>query len=205
VAVNDRCGIDEHDFKTSEYSKRVAYATEKWEENRGIDPYSYGYNSQTPESAYLSTEAIVHELVDVTSKNGNLLLGIGPRADGTIPEVVAERLRGVGAWLNVNGEAIYDTSPWLRAQQEQTDGHDLRFTVAANRAFYAIDLQPPGEQEVIRSPVPLRPGDTITLLGYDGGPLVWSKRDGNLVIEVPPDAVASGQYAWTFKIDWQRR
>jgi alpha-L-fucosidase len=118
--------------------------------------------------------------------------------------VVAERLRDVGGWLTVNGEAIYDTSPWIRAQQEHANGHDLRFTVAANRAFYAIDLHPPGQQEVISSPVPLRPGDTITLLGYDGGPLTWSRRDGNLVIEVPPDAVASGQYAWTFKIDWQR-
>jgi alpha-L-fucosidase len=205
VAVNDRCGIAEHDFSTREYSKQEQFSLDKWEENRGLDPYSYGYNANTPASAYVSVDAIIDELVDVVSKNGNLLLGIGPRADGTIPEVMAERLRSVGAWLRTNGEAIYDTTYWSRVQEEHTDTEDLRFTVAPNRALYVIDLHPPGPQEVIQSGVPIRPGDQVTLLGYNGGPLAWRLRavDGALVIDVPPEAITSGQYAWTFKIAWQ--
>lgn len=203
VVANDRCGINEHDFLTPEYSKHVLFSAQKWEENRGIDPYSYGYNSATPDSAYMSGEAIVRELVDVVAKNGNLLLGIGPRADGTFPDVESDRLRDVGAWLRVNGEAIYDTTYWARAQEEQTAGEALRFTVASGRAFYATDLHAPSASEVVTSPVPIRDGDTVTLLGYGGGPLHWSKRaDGALVIDVPPAAVASGRYAWTFKIAW---
>jgi alpha-L-fucosidase len=96
----------------------------------------------------------VHQLIDIVSKNGNLLLNIGPRPDGTIPDEVRNRLLDVGAWLKVNGEAIYDTTPWKIYGEGPTKiqpgfGHDedtkpytaqdFRFTQKGNR-LYAIGM-----------------------------------------------------------------
>jgi alpha-L-fucosidase len=201
--VNDRCGIPAHDFVTAEYEAASTPVRNKWEESRGLDPFSYGYNAATPDSSYMSGAEVVQTLVDVVSKNGNLLLGIGPKADGSIPAVMVDRLREVGSWLERNGESIYGTSYWDLAQAEQTNDEDLRFTVAPNRAFYVIDLKKPNQQLVVESPIPIRQGDQITLLGYDGGPLRWTERDGTVFIDVPDAAVASGRDAWVFRVDWQ--
>ncbi|WP_372349642.1 alpha-L-fucosidase [Streptomyces sp. KL116D] len=87
----------------------------------------------------MTTEEVVHSLVDIVSKNGNFLLDIGPRADGTIPEIMQTRLRETGHWLKVNGEAIYDTTYWARMAQL---GEDLRFTVRPDKAFYTSTRSP---------------------------------------------------------------
>ena len=80
--------------------------TAKWEACRGIG-HSFGFNRDEPDDDLLSVDALVHLLVDIVSKNGNLLLNVGPAADGRIPHAQAERLLGLGWWLKVNGEAIY--------------------------------------------------------------------------------------------------
>src|SRR5215467_10833948 len=74
-----------------------------------ISNWSWGYLEH---DQFKSSAFIVHQLVDIVSKNGNLLLNIGPRPDGTIPEEVRNTLLDLGAWLTRNGEAIYDTVPW---------------------------------------------------------------------------------------------
>src|SRR5690349_10352313 len=199
VTVNNRSGIGFHDFTTPEYTTYENTVVAKWESSRGLDPFSYGYNKATPDAAYMTAEEVVHSLVDIVSKNGNFLLDIGPRADGTIPDIMQTRLRQIGAWLKVNGESIYNTTYWARGA---TDG-DLRFTVAPNKAFYITSLTAPGDTVTVHAPVPLRAGDTISLLGYKGT-LNWTKSsDGSVVINVPAAARQSGQYAWVFKINWK--
>ncbi|WP_329455058.1 alpha-L-fucosidase [Streptomyces sp. NBC_01497] len=199
VTVNDRSGIGPHDFTTPEYTTYDSVVTAKWEASRGLDPRSYGYNSATPDDQYMSTEEVVHSLVDIVSKNGNFLLDIGPRADGTIPEVMQRRLRETGAWLRTNGEAIYGSTYWARMPQL---GDDLRFTVRPDRAFYIHSLARPGSTLVVEAPVPIRSGDRVTLLGHDR-PLSWRTRGDALVIDVPAAARATGHHVWVFKVDWR--
>ena len=198
VTVNNRCGNAAHDFTTPEYKSYGNLDTSKWESNRGIDPFSFGYNSATATSAYATADQLITNLVDIVSKNGNLLLDIGPKADGTIPAIMQQRLQEIGAWLKVNGESIYNTTYWWRTPQ---DGN-LRFTISPNKAFYITSLVKPGSQIVVNQPVPIQAGNKITMLGYNGGPLQWSQQGGKLTITVPAAAQQTGQHAWVFKITW---
>jgi alpha-L-fucosidase len=197
VTYNDRGGIPDHDFTTPEYTTYPNTVVAKWEASRGLDPFSYGYNRATPDDRYMTAEEVVRTLVDIVSKNGNFLLDIGPDFDGTIPDVMQRHLRDAGAWLKVNGEAIYGTTYWSRMAQLG----DLRFTVKQNEAFYVHSLAAPGSRLVVDAPVPIRTGDRVTLLGYRGN-LHWTVENGSLVIDVPAAARQSGRFAWVFKIAW---
>jgi alpha-L-fucosidase len=102
---------------TDRYDPGV-YRPVKWENALTIDKSSWSYNRNSTISDYMTVLEIVHELIQVVAYNGNLLLNIGPSADGTIDPIFIDRLLGVGAWLAVNGEAIYGTRPWLVCQDE---------------------------------------------------------------------------------------
>ncbi|MGC4746968.1 alpha-L-fucosidase [Micromonospora sp. DT201] len=195
VAVNDVCSVPTNDFTTTanvRYSNTVA---KKWEASQTIEPISYGFNQTTPLSSYKSTDQVVDQLVDVVSKNGNLLLTLSPQGDGTFPSFLAQRMRDVGAWLKTNGEAVYGTTYWSRMSGQGS----LRFTVKPD-AFYVISTESLGSQVVVDAPVPIRAGDKVTLLGYDGGPLSWSQQNGKLTIQIPAAASAVGKHAWSLKI-----
>ncbi|RZQ60156.1 alpha-L-fucosidase [Amycolatopsis suaedae] len=196
VTVDDRCGIPTHDFTTPEYTTYPDTVVKKWETSRGLDPRSYGYNRATPDHMYMTADEVVDTLVDTNSKNGNFLLDIGPRADGSIPEIMQTRLREAGEWLRVNGESIHGTTYWARMAQQGP----LRFSVKQNEAFYITSLEPPGSQIVVDAPVPIRDGDRITMLGFPGHSLKWTKQGGKLMIDVPDAARAAGKWAWTFRI-----
>ncbi|MFJ2420351.1 alpha-L-fucosidase C-terminal domain-containing protein [Streptomyces brevispora] len=128
----------------------------------------------------------------------DFLLDIGPKADGTIPDLMRRGLRETGDWLRTNGEAIHDTTYWSRMPQL---GEDLRFTVRPDKAFYIHSPARPGATLTVEAPVPVRGGDRITLLGYDR-PLNWRTTGDSLVIDVPVAARRTGEHAWVFKIAW---
>ena len=95
VVMDNRCGLP-GDFDTPEYARYDAVQVRIWESNLGMDPFSYGYNRATPASQYLSAQGIVTSLMEIVSKNGNLLLDVGPTANGTIVAVEQANLRAAG-------------------------------------------------------------------------------------------------------------
>ena len=135
-----------YDYTTPEYKALNEIQEQKWELCRGIGR-SFGINKFEPEENYLTTKELIHLLIDVVSKNGNLLLNIGPNADGSISEIQQDRLEGLGKWLSTNSEAIFGTRPWERAEGETTEGLGIRFTRKEN-VIYAILLDTPKTEKV---------------------------------------------------------
>ena len=136
-------------------------APHPWLTDTSIDTGFGGSWSHVRNVGFKSAERLVHNLVDRVSKNGYLLLNVGPRADGTIPEGAQEALVKMGDWLAINGEAIYGTVPWIHAEEGPTkatgighftEGSELRYTSADIRYtckdnnIYAICLGRPGER-----------------------------------------------------------
>src|SRR5947207_1591499 len=120
VVVDDRWGSDTRhkhgDYWTTEYTAGLSGVDHPWEESRGMG-VSYGYSRAEDLNIYHTSRELVFILVDTVSRGGNLLLDIGPRADGTIPVIMEERLTQMGDWLKINGEGIYGTRPWKNTGQ----------------------------------------------------------------------------------------
>jgi len=194
--VNDRWGqAGVGDFATAEYERARALRGEKWEACRGMG-FSFGYNQAEDESHTLSVDAIVDLLADLTSKNANLLLNVGPMADGTIPPLQAERLRGVGRWLRASGEAIYGTRPWTRAEGTTAEGGAVRFTRKGGTLYAILLERPPGASVTIRD-LRLAAGSRVELVGLDA-PLRWEARGADVLVRLP--ATMPGEHAFALRI-----
>jgi alpha-L-fucosidase len=202
VAVNDRWGKEcrsaHGGYFTTEYGE-VGFGgslsdARKWEECRGIGA-SFAFNREEDLGDYLSAKELIHILVDTVSKGGNLLLNIGPNADGWIPIIMQERLLQIGAWLDVNGEAIYGTKPWPATHELDPD---LRYTHAGD-TLYAITLKWPGAT-IDLSDVG---GDVsaVSLLGHEGS-LHFDQHDWGTRVAVPPlgPDQAPCEHAYVFKV-----
>ncbi|SKC74516.1 alpha-L-fucosidase [Krasilnikoviella flava] len=118
--VNDRWGVPFHGFWTREYSHVPETLAHPWEATRGLG-WSFGYNEAEGPEHTIGERELIHLLVDVVSKNGNLLLNVGPRADGSIPGLQRDRLAALGRWLGAHGDAIYGTRPWVRSGDVPSD------------------------------------------------------------------------------------
>jgi alpha-L-fucosidase len=171
--------VPHSDFRTPEYAKLPNISAKKWEATRGMS-HSFGFNRNDTEADYAPFETLLGDFLDGVSKNGNLLLNVGPMADGTIPHEQMERLNKFGAWLRANGEAVYGTRPWANAEAITSDGTAVRFTTKGSKV-YAILLGAPAGNEIrlrgVRlagsarllpdsSPVNLRSDGVDTVLGF---------------------------------------
>lgn len=176
-----RAGLH-YDFVTPEYTTFPDIQTEKWETCRGIG-HSFGYNRNEGDEQLIATDELIQMFVDIVSKNGNLLLNVGPTAAGQIPDNQADRLRSLGAWLDTNGEAMFDTRPWDRADGKTTQGVDVRFT-QTDDALFATLLGTPSESEIIIEGLDIAAGTKVQLLGHDND-LTWSQVGSDLSIQLP--------------------
>jgi alpha-L-fucosidase len=180
-----------------------------WQTDTSVSNKSWGY---IKDDTFKAPEFVVHQLIDIVSKNGNLLLNIGPRSDGTIPEEVQQVLLDVGAWLNVNGDAIYGTRPWriygegptkvAAGSFHDTDttrytAEDFRFTTKGD-VLYAIGLGWPTNGEAVihslASTVGTKYVQSVTLLGSDAK-LQFDQRPDGLHVRMPAQAPAKYAYA----------
>jgi alpha-L-fucosidase len=168
-----------YDFVTPEYTSLSEVSEEKWECVRGIGK-SFGYNRQELPDDFLSVSELVRLLIDIVSKNGNLLLNVGPKPGGKIPEVQVDRIKGVGAWLSVNGDAIYGTRPWKRAEGRTADGPGVRFTSKPGSLF-AILMETPQGPEITIESLKAADGMRVELLGYDK-PLDWEQAGSGVTV-----------------------
>jgi alpha-L-fucosidase len=180
--VDNRFSLANSDFTTPEYQKNESISLKKWETVRGLG-FSFGYNQAEGPEHVMSTAKLISELADIVSKNGNLLIGIGPKADGTIPEIQLDRLRGLGKWLAVNGEAIYGTRPWVTAMGTTAEGGAVRFTRKGG-SLYAILTDAPKSSKVTLQNI-IAEGVTKVSLAGGTGKLPWTQEGRNLVVSLP--------------------
>lgn len=195
-------------YKNEAYPKEVAvYDIERgsskatkaqpWQTDTSIGKKSWGYidgeENKTPNE-------LIDALIDIVSKNGNMLLNIGPKADGTITQEQQDVLLGIGKWLEINGEGIYGSRPWKVSGEgptENLDEHiqfneykfkgyaakDIRFTTKGDNVFaFALDV--PKETIIIKS---LAVGNgvitQIDLMGSDEK-VIWKQKGDALTIQV---------------------
>src|SRR5260370_311588 len=194
-AIDDRFGVKHSDFTSPEYQTLEKINPKKWEECRGLGR-SFGYNRAEGESQTIRADELRYSLVDIVSTNGNLLLDVGPEADGTIPDVQMERLKALGTWLQINGEAIYATHPWKRAVGETAEGISVRFTQKESATYVILMGQPKAPTATFKS-ISVKPGTKIYLLGH-ADTLVCSQQVDNLRVDLP--AALTGHYAYAFRI-----
>ncbi len=154
---------------------------------------SFGYLKN---DKHKSIQRIIHEMVEVISRNGNFLINIGPRADGTIPEPQVERLQAMGQWLKTNRQAIYGSRYWK--QPDQKEGH-LAFTTRGKN-LYAIALKPPTDAFTIHGTAGWSATSvkSVRLLGAEAK-TDWKMTPQGLQI-TPPSDLGASQHAWSFEI-----
>jgi alpha-L-fucosidase len=203
LVVNDRFGKDmpgKHgDYFSSEYEDAEGVgAFHPWEESRGIGG-SYGYNRDENIDDYNTSAELVHELIDIVGRGGNLLLNVGPTADGRIPVIMQQRLADIGAWLEVNGEAIYGTRPWRGADVLRRKRKEVHFTQKGNDLFVICTQWP--EKGVKVEGVQSTGKTGVRLLGHEDA-VSWKFKDNGIEIEAPGvnAAILPCRYAWVFKV-----
>jgi alpha-L-fucosidase len=190
-----------------------------WQTDTAVSKNSWGYVTNQD---YKTADSIIDDLVDIVSKNGALLLNIGPRPDGTIPQPEQELLLEIGRWLAVNGEAIYGTRPWKVFGEGPTQviggsfndtkraaftSQDIRFTTRGN-SLYAIALAWPEHGSMTIKSLATDSGlfqrdiEKVELLGYNES-LHWRRDDSGLTVDLPSRRPC--EYAFALRISSKSR
>ncbi|MQC09051.1 alpha-L-fucosidase [Morganella morganii] len=201
VVVNDRFFKDmpgKHgDYYSTEYNDKEGFGEHHpWEESRGIGK-SYGFNRAEQLEDYCTSLELIEQLIDVVSKGGNFLLNVGPTADGRIPTLQQERLRDIGRWMAVNGEAIYGSDVCTRLY---TSNEDCALTSVGSRDYLIVKRWP---TEALRLCLNdgLAPTACMLLCKDQQIPVSFDIEEGYLIIHpLPWQFYHNLEYAYTFRL-----
>lgn len=171
------------DFTTPEYVVPDDVVTPKWEATRGVG-HSFGANHAEAAADIVSGAELVRLLADVVAKGGNLLIGVGPDADGSVPDAQVAPLRELGAWLAVNAAAIRGSRPWTSAVGTSADGTPWRATVT-DGVVHVLLLEPPAGGRVVIRGIAAAGIDAVAHLG-SGASVPVDAVDGHLAVTLPP-------------------
>lgn len=210
IVVNDRWGKETRSKHGGIYTTEYGLIGDKegidntvphpWEECRGIGT-SFGYNRTEGLADYSSAEQLIRILVSTVSAGGNLLLDIGPAADGTIPVIMQQRLLEIGSWLKTNGEAIYGTRAFITTKKDQEinpETNESLFFTKKGKDVYMICLGWPSGSVTLKNSVPVA-NVSVKMLGTDKS--VQAKSQGNNLVIVPPViSPDDNQLAYVFRI-----
>jgi alpha-L-fucosidase len=210
IVVNDRWGSETRSKHGGFYTTEYGLVGDKegidnsvphpWEECRGIGT-SFGYNRTENLSDYSTAKQLIKVLVSTVSAGGNLLLDIGPAADGTIPVIMQQRLLEMGKWLNTNGEAIYGTQAFIKAKRDleiNPETNKSIFFTQKNKELYITCLDWPKSGIVLKG-VARDSKIQVLLLGTDR-PVSVKKVGGNMLITAPVLTPDDNQLAYVFKV-----
>jgi alpha-L-fucosidase len=220
LIINDRAASDEEkdvffgDYRSPEQRVPNEGLDYDWETCMTMND-SWGFKKN--DHNWKTTQVLVHNLVDIASKGGNLLLNVGPTSEGLIPEPSVERLHAIGEWMKVNSEAIYGTHNWRTYKEGPNDlvtdyydkdkvrrvnftAQDIRFTTR-NNILYATCLAWPDKEVMIKSlgkkSMPEAKIADVTMLGLDEK-LKWTLTEEGLKITSPKAKPCD--HAFVFKI-----
>lgn len=209
VITNDRWGIGVEchhgDFITCQDGYMPGEVKPyKWENAMTLDRRSWGHRRNMKLEDVLTMDELLSRLVITVSFGGNLLVNLGPGADGTIDPLFQERLRQLGSWLAVNGEAIYNTVPWTA--QNDTANNNLWYTSRVDSKegvlVYAIVLGWPEAGLVELGSAEPTENTEVSVLGFSGGNLPWTDGSGGvkMVVQLPDRAEVNSDWAFVLKL-----
>lgn len=185
VLINNRCGDHRthRDYAVVEQGAGFAHTTDGSERSETARTMgeSWGFDNNELKSEGRTAKELIAGLVEAVSLNSNYLLNIGPRADGTIPQWMRDRLLEIGAWLEVNGEAIYGSAPWTQSSDEIGN----YFSVGENDNLYILATEISGNQLMVEADIPVTENTSITLLGSTDLAVEFTKQSSQLTIELP--------------------
>ena len=181
-------GIGTRDY---ERDRSEEIRKEPWQTDTSIGDWTWNRNT-----TYRSAQEIIRELVDIVSKNGNMLLNVSPRDDGSLDDDAVKLLEDIGDWMSVNGESIYSTRYW------QIPGLDRLRVVHKDGALYVTSFEWPVDGKLTVPFLVTKQKEVelsnVSLLGH-GGQISYEETDRGLVISLPKKQPC--EHAWVFKVE----
>jgi alpha-L-fucosidase len=182
------------DFGTPEQEILSTSSSLAWESCMTMND-TWGF--KTKDTNWKSAEILIKNLADIVSKGGNFLLNVGPTSEGLIPEASIERLKEMGEWLKINGDAIYK----VRQLKNYKEGDNIRYTLSSNGKFVNAFLFSLPDKQVIIKQIKPKEGTVIRMYGSNAD-LKWTWNEtAGLTVELPDQASLPCKYVWVLKIE----